>query len=691
MTAFQFQAFISYSHKDEYWAKWLHGVLESFKVPRHLVGSDGHFGPLPSSLAPIFLDREEFSAANNLSDNIRAALEDSAALIVICSPDSAKSKWVNEEIKLFKSLGRSERIYTLIVAGDPDSPNLEDRCFAPALLIDESGNDVEPLAADAREWGDGKTLARQKITSSILGIRLDELRRRELKRKRKVRLFAGALASVFLAVSVTAFFSKQAEKNRRTHAETLVSEMVEISQDLESVVDLNFLKNISERLVSYLDTLSAEELSNESSLQISHVLRRLGKVNRLQGNASDAQQAFDQSREILQKLAERSPADKEILFELGQAEFWIGYLNIDHGKLELAEQSFNAYLEISEQLHNTEPGNAEWAMEMAFALSNLGVLEQRRVPVAKEKVLQYLEEAMDYNQLAVQLDPKETYYRAELSDSFANLGDAWLEVCDLQSALSAREKNVAYASEFYLKEPNNNRLKEGYSYSLAGLAMVEMKRGNIRIAIDYISDSISLLKELHRQDPSNLKLHWELRSKQSLLADMLSMNRENEASWALLTEIESGFKELISLNKNLRVNNAANYAQFLALYSDQAWRRGEYQRAKRLIEESRNTVAQLRQKNPESNALQHELYRVSYVWWTQHDRVADSEIKEVLASYQQSTVENMSCSQADIAAKVSLMQGNKVDAVSSIDYLQAKQYFDPVYIRFCQEERLCAN
>ena len=35
---YRYWAFISYSHQDEAWARWLHGALETYRVPRRLVG-----------------------------------------------------------------------------------------------------------------------------------------------------------------------------------------------------------------------------------------------------------------------------------------------------------------------------------------------------------------------------------------------------------------------------------------------------------------------------------------------------------------------------------------------------------------------------------------------------------------------------------------------------------------------------
>jgi len=47
---FKYRAFISYSHSDERWAKWLHKSLETYSVPKHLIGTETEFGPVPACL-----------------------------------------------------------------------------------------------------------------------------------------------------------------------------------------------------------------------------------------------------------------------------------------------------------------------------------------------------------------------------------------------------------------------------------------------------------------------------------------------------------------------------------------------------------------------------------------------------------------------------------------------------------------
>ena len=151
---FQYWAFISYSSKDIKWAKWLHRSLEYYRVPRKLVGQQMSSGDFtPKRFHPIFRDREDLPASPDIGKEIEQVLTASRFLIVVASPNSAASLWVNREIEFFIRLGKINQIFTIIIDGEPnDEHGME--CFAPAL------KKHSPLAADARHHGDGKTNAK---------------------------------------------------------------------------------------------------------------------------------------------------------------------------------------------------------------------------------------------------------------------------------------------------------------------------------------------------------------------------------------------------------------------------------------------------------------------------------------------------------------------------------------------------
>lgn len=218
----RYRAFISYSHRDEKFAHALHTQLETYRPPRALIGKPSPLGSVPARLAPIFLDREELPSSPDLGERIREALAASLCLIVIASRASAQSRWVDQEVRAFKAMGRADRIFTVIVDGEPNVSNTPDgatmECFCPALrfVVDASGalttTPAEPLAADAREVGDGKVNAFLKLVSGLLGVGFDQLKQRERIRARRKRLVQAAMG-LAAAIIATIGYAGLADDN----------------------------------------------------------------------------------------------------------------------------------------------------------------------------------------------------------------------------------------------------------------------------------------------------------------------------------------------------------------------------------------------------------------------------------------------------------------------------------------------
>jgi len=209
---FKYWAFISYSHLDKRWGDWLHKSLETYRIPRHIIAASAEGAKTPKRMVPVFRDREELPTATNLGDAINRALEQSQYLIVICSPNSARSHWVNEEILAFKRMGRSNRILSLIVDGEPHADDKRElrlqECFPEALKFEYDDKTceltetrAEPIAADARKGKDGRHDAKLKLVAGVLGVGFDDLKRRELQRKQR-RLVAFSSSAFVLMVAM---------------------------------------------------------------------------------------------------------------------------------------------------------------------------------------------------------------------------------------------------------------------------------------------------------------------------------------------------------------------------------------------------------------------------------------------------------------------------------------------------------
>lgn len=187
----KYDAFISYRHTepDMYIAKKVHKGLETLKVPCGITKKTGK-----KKIERVFRDQEELPIGSDLGDNIRAALEQSEYLIVVCSPRTPESYWVQKEIDTFISLHGREHILAILVEGEPQES------FPEKIQVDEEGNPVEPLAADVRGASRREMDRRMKtelirLAAPLLHCSYDDLRQRHRERRMKKAIFAASLTA----------------------------------------------------------------------------------------------------------------------------------------------------------------------------------------------------------------------------------------------------------------------------------------------------------------------------------------------------------------------------------------------------------------------------------------------------------------------------------------------------------------
>ena len=325
----RYRAFISYSHRDAAIARWLHRSLESYRVPRRLVGQQTAVGAVPQRLAPIFLDRDELASAADLTQTVRDALHDSANLIVICSPRSAQSIWVQREVELFTATGRADRIFCFVVDGDPAAPaGSADSCF-PAALLQASG--TAPLAADIRDGNDTRSSAKLKLVAGVLGLPLGELRRREQARRIRQLTALAITALVIIAVLSGLLFAavraREEAVRQRNRAE------VESQTALQTVDFLKSLFAVSNPDAARGNTITARAILDEGATRIETALKdqplvrgrlmsTLGEVYTSLGLYPEGISLLERSRPL---LGTGTPHDQlEAVTALGEAQYLKG-------------------------------------------------------------------------------------------------------------------------------------------------------------------------------------------------------------------------------------------------------------------------------------------------------------------------------------------------------------------------------
>lgn len=191
---YTYYAFISYQRKDEKWAKWLQRKLENYKLP--VANAKEASEKKSKYIRPVFRDKTDLTAGP-LPDALKEALQQSRYLIVICSPNTVQSPWVNEEIETFTKAGRTEYVIPFIVDGEPYSKDAAKECFPNA--IKDIPKDKEPLGVNIHE--NGKERAFIRTVAYMLNVKFDELWNRFERHRKKVRNITIACLA-FLALLV---------------------------------------------------------------------------------------------------------------------------------------------------------------------------------------------------------------------------------------------------------------------------------------------------------------------------------------------------------------------------------------------------------------------------------------------------------------------------------------------------------
>lgn len=221
--SYKYDVFISYRHldPDEEIANALHKFLETFKIPKEISARTLWKGR-------SFIDRQELTA-RDLSDSIIEAIRHSKYFISVCSKRTRFSPWCRKEIELFRELHGDERIFVLLVEGEPEEV-FPDEIKGLKKARDEKGEaegeSREILAADVRprsirnkefqgyehlDAAETKNLKKEainllktseiyRIMGGILGMDYGDLRQRSRERRLKLMLGVAGIVSAAFAV-----------------------------------------------------------------------------------------------------------------------------------------------------------------------------------------------------------------------------------------------------------------------------------------------------------------------------------------------------------------------------------------------------------------------------------------------------------------------------------------------------------
>ena len=340
---------------------------------------------MPKSLRPIFRDREDFPGGRTLTDATVAALDASAALIVVCSPVAATRPAVNEEVRLFRSRHPDRPVIPVIVDGTwPDN-------FPPALRFalaaDGSVTDrpISILGPDLRDAADGRTLGLAKTIAGLTGLDTDDVfRRAERARRRRMKITA-AVAGFCLLLAVLAGASavyawRQLKTNEAFLSATLkratdiVNNAVALAEKYgvprsATLTLLSIAEGSFDDMARYgTPTLELQYQKASMRIQFAHNYAMLGDTGKQLAHAQDAYH-------LLAGLAAARPDNNGYQDSLAAAFDEIGNVQAARGDLPAALISYRQSLAIRKRLAQSRPESAGLQLDLATSHEMVGNAE----------------------------------------------------------------------------------------------------------------------------------------------------------------------------------------------------------------------------------------------------------------------------------------------------------------------------
>ena len=499
----RYTAFLSYSHKDSAAAGRLHRKLEAYRMPRRLAGTETARGPVPERLAPIFRDREELPAATDLSETVREALAGSGALIILCSPHSAGSLWVAEEIETFRRLHPGRPILAAILDGDPPD------CFPKALrAFGEDGTWHEPLATDLRPGKDGAHLGLLKLVAGITGVGLDALVQRDAARRvRRVTAVTGAAVVAMLimaALALVALDARREAERQRAEAEGLIEFMLtDLRTGLDSVGRLDLMNNVNRRAMRYYQNQgSPANLSDDGLELLAHAFEAVGQVEELGGNLDRAGSRYQAAYRTTATLLARNPDNPEWILAHARSENRLALTAITRNQLQEASERLGATRQMLASIFGWGRNQSEWHRLAGFAEGNSCVTRRRRgedISLA----LDHCSRAVFHAQRLKALHPEDSNASYDLIFHLYWLAEAQRAAGRTGPARATDELYLELMSNQIANDPDNALWREQQMQVYVRRAEFLLEQGESRAAARFLEQARAISHRLAARDRQN--------------------------------------------------------------------------------------------------------------------------------------------------------------------------------------------
>jgi hypothetical protein len=504
-----YSAFLSYSRRDAEAAHRIHSRLEGYHLPSRLHPRTGVWNSKTNRLKPLFRDLDEMTVAPDISAAISEAIASSAYLIVLCSPDSAKSDWVGREIEMFRAAHGDANILAAVVDGIPET------AFHPALLQTRGGGLIQPLAADFRREGDGPRLALLKLVAVMAGIGLGEMVRRDTQRR--LRQLALAATAILVVLGIVASLVVMAQRSSENAAEqsARAGKMSDFMLDdlrtkLKRYGNLGMLADVNEKVMETYRGRDLAGLDDAELQQLAKLRLAIGDDAEQRGDLAGARAQFVEAARITAAQLAAAPDNPQRIFDHAQSQYYLALIGWRAGDGRAAQAGFNTYRSLAEKLVAKDAKNPDWWREVGYAELNLGMyaLRSKLDTINAER---HFRTGLAALETATRLAPNNRDDNNATTDAYAWLGDTLRLRGDYAGAQAVRERQRQLLETMRAADPRDKKIQGYLVANDLAMARIASATGAPDKALQILARGREAAAALARDDPANVRRASQVR------------------------------------------------------------------------------------------------------------------------------------------------------------------------------------
>jgi tetratricopeptide (TPR) repeat protein len=515
-----YDAFISYSHlKDKPIATALQSVIQRLGKPWYR-----------RRAARVFRDDTSLSATPHLWPSIEIALAASRFLILLCSPESADSPWVNKEVAYWLANKGIDTLLLAVTHGeliwDGSTCDFDQRQeqILPAALRGQFRN--EPRWIDLRQYraavGPNEPNFIElgaNFAAAIRGEPKEDLLSEEIRQQRRAATLAYSGAAALAVLMVIAGWQWRSAVHERDHAlsnfnlaKTAADKLVvNIAQGLRDVegVRTETIRKILETARGTVDQLAVSAPDNlELKFSRARMLGEFGDTYLILGKLPEALDYFQQQLDLVEELAKADPGNVRWQRDVSIARESIGRTYAEQGKFDDALKILQIDLSEARRLAAADTNNAEARRDVYVPLTLIGNLY---IELGKlDDAFRAYDEGLGIVKRLSDGDPNSTNLRDDVSIAYGKLADVFEAQGRLDEALEAHRNEIDVLQELASANPDNTKWQYGLAASFEARGNLLQAKGDLELARKDFQQTLKAMEGLVKADPANASWRREL-------------------------------------------------------------------------------------------------------------------------------------------------------------------------------------